>query len=94
MVEDGHIVPLVGDGTFEEDLRKASIQDAQVFMALSDSETRNALAAQIARHVFQVPTSICRIDDPSKERVYNGLGILAVSAITLMTKEVVGAATA
>ena len=93
MIEDGHITPLVGDGTREDDLIRASIQDAAVFMALSGGDTRNALAAQIAKQVFQVPTVICRIDDPSKQALYNDLGIVAISAISLVTGMVVEAAT-
>ena len=94
LIEAEQIVPLVGDGTSERDLMKASIQDSTVFMALSGSDTQNALAAQIAKQVFQVQTVICRIDDPSKEEVYNDLGIVAVSAIKLVREVVVGAATA
>ena len=94
LIEDGHIITIVADGTEENSLRKASIQDAQVFMALSDNETKNGLAAQIAKQVFQVPISICRVDDPLKEEVYNGMGILSLSSVKLMTREVIRAVTA
>ena len=88
MIEDGHIVPLVGDGTDETDLRRASIQEADVFMALSGRDTSNALAAQVAKQLFRVPTVICRIDDPTKEQLYRDLGIVAVGAVTLVSQRV------
>ena len=94
LVEDRRIVPLVGDGTNEKDLLKAAIQEAAVFMALSGSDTKNALAAQIAKQIFDVPTVICRIDDPSKGDIYEDMGIVCVSATTLVEDMVIEAADA
>lgn len=88
MVAYGHIVPIVGDGTLEEDLRKASIQDAGIFIAVAGRDATNALAAQIARHLLQVPRVICRIDDPTRKEMYGRLGLIAVSATTLAAEMV------
>ena len=91
LIEDHRVVPIVGDGTNERDLMKAAIQEATVFVALSGSGARNALAAQIAKQVFSVPTVICRIDDPSKGEVYEDMGIVTVSPIRLVADMVVEA---
>ena len=88
----GEIVPVVGDGTLQQDLLKASIQDADVFMALSDSDTRNALAAQVARLIFQVPVVASRIDDPAIQAMYSDLGIVAIGVANLMAEMAVKAA--
>ena len=93
-IDDGHIVPTVGDGTQQQDQMRASIQEADVFMALSSVDTRNALAAQIAKNVFQVPTVVCRMDDPDLKTLYNELDIVAISATTLATQQIMEAATA
>ena len=85
-IEDGFIVPLVGDGTLEEDLLRASVRDANVFLALSGTDTVNALAAQMAKHLYRVPTVICRIDDPTIQGMYGGLGIVAISATSLVAQ--------
>ncbi len=71
--QSGEIIPIVGDGTLQQNLLKAAIEDADVFMALSDSDTRNALAAQVASNIFRVPTVICRVEDPIMQKVYLGL---------------------
>jgi trk system potassium uptake protein TrkA len=63
-------------------------------MALSSVDTRNALAAQIAKNVFQVPTVVCRMDDPDLKTLYNELDIVAISATTLATQQIMEAATA
>ena len=91
-IEAGEIVPIAGDGTLQQDQLKASIQDANVFMALSDSDTRNALAAQVARNIFHVPTVVGRIDDPVVQEMYSDLGIVAIGATTLVTEMAVKAA--
>jgi len=90
--QSGEIIPIVGDGTIQQDLLKAAIEDADVFMALSDSDTRNALAAQVASNIFRVPTVICRVEDPIMQNVYAGLGIVALGATTLVAEHAVKAA--
>ncbi len=84
-VEAGQIVPMVGDGTLESDLRGAFVQDAGVFVAVSGKDSFNALAAQLAKHVLQVPTVICRINDPTRNEMYRALGLVTVSATKLVS---------
>ena len=91
-IEAGEIVPIAGDGTLQQDQLKAAVQDADVFMALSDSDTRNALAAQVAMSIFQVPAVVSRIDDPVLKEMYNGLGIQAIGATNIVTEMAVKAA--
>ena len=91
-IADGHIVPIVGDATLHSDLVKASIQDADVFMALTNLDARNALASQMAKLIYRVPMVICRVDDVSKQEMYSKLGLKAVSATTLVSQAVVEAA--
>jgi trk system potassium uptake protein TrkA len=90
--QSGEIVPIVGDGTFQHDLLKAAVEDADVFMALSDSDTRNALAAQVASNIFRVPTVICRVEDTVMQKVYSSLGIVAIGATNLVADNAVNAA--
>ena len=85
MISDGQIVPIVGDGTIESDLRKAFSHEAEVFIAVTGRDTRNALAAQTAKHIFQVPNVICRMNDPIRTEMYNELGIVAISATKLVS---------
>jgi len=73
------IVTLVGDGTLEEDLRKAGVEGADVFVGVEERDSRNALAAQKARHLFHIPKVICAIGDPVRQEMYQGLGLEALS---------------
>ncbi len=91
---EGRIVPLVGDGTLQHDLLAASIQDSDVFVGLTPSDTTNAFAAQIAKHIYQVPVVVCRVDDPALRDMYEKLQIVAVSATSLVADKVVEESTA
>lgn len=83
---------MVGDGTVYADLRKTPVRDAGVFIAVSGRDTQNALAAQIARHIFEVPNVICRMNDPDRQAMYQELGLKAISGIKPLTDLVVRAA--
>ena len=77
--DDLGITTLLGDGTLEEDLRRAGIEQCDVFVAVEDRDSRNALAAQKARHLFKVPKVICDIGDPVRQEMYRALGLEAIS---------------
>ncbi|MFH1559865.1 MAG: NAD-binding protein [Chloroflexota bacterium] len=76
---------IVGDGTLEEDLRKGGIEGTDAFVAVSMRDTANILAAQMAKHVFQITKVICRIDDTARHKIYTELGLKAVSSTQLIS---------
>jgi len=77
---------LVGNGIEEEILKKAGIEEADVFVALTQGDNRNVMAAQIAKHIFNVPKVVCRIYDPLRRELYNSLGIEAFSPTTIFAQ--------
>lgn len=70
---------LVGNGIDQEALKKAGIEEADVFFALTQGDNRNIMASQIAKHIFNVPRVICRIYDPLRQELFSTLGIEAIS---------------
>jgi len=70
---------LVGNGIDIDALRRAGIADADGFVAVTQGDNRNVMAAQIAQHVFNVPRVVCRIYDPIREEIYHTLGIETIS---------------
>ena len=74
---------LVGNGTDEETLKKAGIEEADAFVAVTQGDNRNVMAAQIAKHVFNVPKVVCRIYDPLREELYKTLGLETISPTTV-----------
>jgi len=77
---------LVGNGLDQASLIKAGIEAADVFVAVTQGDNRNVMAAQIAQHIFNVPKVICRIYDPLRQELYQTLGIEAISPTTIFAQ--------
>ena len=77
---------LVGNGLDQATLKKAGIEKADVFVAVTQGDNRNVMAAQIAQHIFNVPKVICRIYDPLRQELYQTLGIEAISPTTIFAQ--------
>jgi trk system potassium uptake protein TrkA len=70
---------LFGNGTDEDTLKKAGIEETDVFVAVTQGDNRNVMACQIAKHVFNVPRVVSRIYDPLREEMYSALGLETIS---------------
>ncbi|MBI4300138.1 MAG: TrkA family potassium uptake protein [Chloroflexi bacterium] len=82
----------LGNGMDQDFLRHAGIEQADVFVAATQGDNRNIMAAQIAKHIFKIPKVICRIYDPIREEVYRTLGLQTISPTTVgarMMKEAI-----
>ena len=77
---------LLGNGIDEEALRKAGIEEADAFVAITQGDNRNVMAAQIAKHIFNVPRVICRIYDPLRQELYSTLGLETFSPTTIFSQ--------
>lgn len=80
---DFHGTALVGNGLDEETLKRAGIEQAEIFVALTQGDNRNIMAAQLAKHIFSVPRVICRIYDPLRKDIFATLGIETFSPTTI-----------
>ncbi|MEX2237949.1 MAG: TrkA family potassium uptake protein [Dehalococcoidia bacterium] len=70
---------MIGNGIDTEKLLAAGIENSDAFIAVTQGDNRNIMAAQIAKYVFNVPRVVCRIYDPLREDIYRSLGISTVS---------------
>ena len=75
---------LLGNGLDEDDLCKAGIEDADAFVAVTQEDNCNIMAAQIARELFGVKKVLCRIYDPLRRDVYAMLGLEAISPTSVV----------
>lgn len=76
---------IIGTGIDEDILRKAGIEDADAFIAVTNGDNRNIMAAQVARLIFNVPEVVCRIYDPVREDTYRRLGLTTVCPTTTIS---------
>lgn len=74
---------MIGNGIDQDILKKAGIEEADTFAAVTQGDNRNVMAAQIAKHIFNVPKVVCRIYDPIREEIYHSLGLETVSPTTV-----------
>jgi len=77
---------LIGDGTDIETLKKAGIEKADAFVAVTQGDNRNVMAAQIAKHIFNINRVICRIYDPLRKELYEAVGLEAISPTTVFAQ--------
>ena len=70
---------ITGNAVDQDVLRRAGIEEADAFVALTQGDNRNAMASQVAQHIFNVSRVVCRIYDPIREEMYNELGLRTIS---------------
>lgn len=70
-------------------LREAGVQEADAFLAVTDSDNVNLMAVQVAQEVFGVPKAIARLDDPAREQAYRALDVSYVPGPKLVSQVVV-----
>jgi trk system potassium uptake protein TrkA len=73
-----------GDGTDEDVLRRAGAEGADVFVAMTEGDNRNVMAAQLAIEAFEIPKVIAKINDPVRSAAYAELGIATICRTGLM----------
>lgn len=70
---------LEGNGIDQDVQRRAGIEEADAFISATRGDNRNAMACQMAKHIFGVPRVVSRIFDPIREEMYRGLGIRTIN---------------
>jgi len=79
-----------GDGTDEDVLRKAGAEGADAFLALTEGDNRNVMAAQLAMEKLAVGKAVAKINDPVRAAAYAELGIATVCRTTMLTDAILG----
>jgi len=72
-----------GDGTDEDTLRRAGAGDADAFLALTEGDNRNIMAAQLATEKLGIAKVIAKINDPVRAAAYAELGIATMCRTTM-----------
>jgi trk system potassium uptake protein TrkA len=76
--------PVLGNGTDMDILRQAGIESANAFLALTQGDNRNLMAAQIAKKIFGVAQVFAKVNDPIRASTYRGQGIYTFSRTTIL----------
>ena len=81
-----------GNGTDEDVVRSAGAEQADLLMALTEGDNRNALAAQLGKHTFGIPRVIAKINDPLRGEAYRALGLETICRTIILGDVLVVAA--
>lgn len=73
----------VGTGIDNDVLRRAGAESADGFVAVTDGDNRNVMAALIAQRMFGIKKIVARIYDPPRGSLYRELGIETVCPTTI-----------
>ena len=80
----GHVV--VGTGIDYDILKRAGAANADGFVAVTNGDNRNVMAALIAQRMFHIKKIVARIYDPARGLMYRDLGIDTVCPTTVGAK--------
>ena len=79
---------LRGDGTDEDTLRRAGAEGADLFLALTEGDNRNVMAAQLGIEALGARRTVSKVNDPVRAEAYALLGIATVCRTNLMMNAV------
>ncbi len=71
-------VVVTAEPLLQDYLQTGGIDSADVLLAFSDDDHKNALVAQIAHHIFNVPGVFCLLEDPGLREFYRSIGLNTV----------------
>lgn len=78
-----------GTGIDEDVLRAAGITEADAFIAVTNGDNRNLMAAQVAKVMFGVEHVAARVYDPDRAETYRGMGIETICSTIVMSDLIV-----
>ena len=83
---------VVGHGMDVDVLREAGIEGADAVVVATNGDNTNLVVGQIAQKQFDIQTTIVRVLDPARAKVYASLGLRTISptstAIDFLTEAV------
>lgn len=78
-----------GDGCETATLAEVGTGRADMLVAVTGDDEDNLVACQVAKHKFNVPTTIARIRNPNNETIFKKLGVdVTVSATNIIIEAI------
>ena len=70
---------VVGHGMDTDVLREAGIDEADAVVVATNGDNTNLVIGQLAQKHFEIETTIVRVLDPARAKVYASLGLRTIS---------------
>ena len=82
-------ISICGNGGETSTLAEAGASRAEMFIAVTNEDADNLIACQMAKHKFNVPRTVARINNPKNETIFKKLGIdYTVSATNVILEHI------
>lgn len=81
---DLNAIVVLGTGIDEDVQRSAGVETVDTFIAVTDNDNTNIMAAQIAKKVFNVENVLLRVYDPARAETYERLGLTVICPTRLV----------
>jgi trk system potassium uptake protein TrkA len=75
-----------GDGCDDSVQREAGAVRADLFASVTAVDSDNLVACRVARIAFRVPRVVSRVNNPKNERIFQELGIEAISSTSIIAR--------
>jgi len=85
--KEANIKKILGMGIEHDTLKRAGIDNTDVFLALTNSDNTNIAAAQLAQQKFKVPKVISRVYDPQRAKAFEELGLRIICPTVMMVEK-------
>jgi trk system potassium uptake protein TrkA len=73
--EDLPDIVIQGDGCEASTLERAGVGRCDMIIAVTGDDEDNLVVCQVARHRYQVPRTVARVNNPKNEEIFSRLGI-------------------
>lgn len=80
------IKQVLGSGVDMEVLQRAGIEQADAFIAVTNSDNTNLMSIQVVKNKFSVKKTMARVYDPNRARAFEQIG-LNISCPTISSAE-------
>ncbi len=84
LASDINVLVIHGDACDYRYQEEARVDRADVFAAVTGDDDDNLVACQLAKVSFNVPRTVARVNNPKNERIFNLMGIDAISSTTII----------
>jgi trk system potassium uptake protein len=80
---------VAGTGIDEDVLRAAGITEADAFIAVTNGDNRNLMAAQVAKEMFGIDRVAARVYDPDRAETFRAMGVDTICSTLIMSDLIV-----
>jgi trk system potassium uptake protein TrkA len=78
-----------GDGCEMATLEEAGVGRADMFVAVTGDDEDNLVSCQAAKHKFNVPRTVARVNNPKNETIFKKMGIdVAISSTSIILENI------